>query len=136
MVKKPKTYDDEDPDYMTEDEDEDDYRPSNRKSKLCKRRLSAKDGVDETYIEKREKNNVAVRKSRMKLKHRQDEAVAKIRLMGKELVTMEQDAETLSTEIGELKDLLYRITSSPHSVEQHSPVTFDLSKLRFFDCMQ
>ena len=138
MVRKPKTYvvdDMDDPDYLTEeDEDEEDYERPAQKVRATKRRLSLDDGVDVVYEEKREKNNVAVRKSRMKLKSKHDEAIDKIDRMADERLAMEQDVDQLSAEISELKELLYRITSSSQSCELVGPA--DLSKLRYFDCMK
>lgn len=132
-IRKPKPYGvDDDPDYCIEDEDED-FRPVH-KVRPAKRRPSLDVGVDVVYVEKREKNNVAVRKSRMKLKQQHEEAVDMIGRMAKEKRTMEQDVDLLSAEISDLKDLLYRITSSPQSCDQIE--TIDLSKLRFFDCMK
>lgn len=131
-VRKPQLLHDHDPDYETEDDDDEYYEPE-RKVRRRKRCLSPVEGMDETYVVKREKNNVAVRKSRMKLKNKHDEALDQIGHMAKERLVMEQDVEHLSSEITELKELLYRITSSQSC---DSIGTIDLSKLRFFDSMK
>jgi CCAAT/enhancer binding protein (C/EBP) gamma len=136
-VKKPKTYDvDDDPDYQTEEDDDshDQYEPT-RKPAPCKRRLSSHDptGLDDSYTEKREKNNVAVRKSRMKLKVKQDEAVQAIDVMGSKREQMEEDVTHLATEITQLKDLLYQITSSQSGI-RNGPI--DLTNLRYYEYMK
>lgn len=124
---------DHDPDYETEDDEDDCFEPV-RKVRRVKRSVSVDEDLDDTYVEKRNKNNVAVRKSRMKLKHKHDEAVNQISRMAKERLVMEQDVEQLSSEITDLKDLLYRITTSSQSCD--SIGTIDLSKLRFFESMK
>ena len=130
LVRKPKSYDC-DPDYLIDDEEEEDRQPTTASRRG---RLLSADSCDGSYAEKREKNNVAVRKSRTKLKNRHEEALIMIERMAKERLDMEQSVELLSSEISELKDLLYRVTSCQPSDPTASVV--DLSNLRYFDCMK
>lgn len=94
------------------------------------------------YINKRQRNNLAVRKSRNKLRSMKDEAMVQLNSMSQEKDELESMMGNLSDEIKMLKEVLIGITggsltssalSSNASTPNNEPDTIDLSQLKYFD---
>jgi len=66
------------------------------------------------YIQKRERNNVAVRRSRDKAKRKALETQEKVQMLTEENKHLKEEVKKLSSEVSTLKNLLQNITSYPN----------------------
>lgn len=82
---------------------------NNVQTKPKKRRTVPKDS--EVYRDRRDKNNVAVKKSREKSKIKAMDTMEKVKRLRNENEELEQQVEILSKELGVLKDLFKMVHS-------------------------
>lgn len=73
---------------------------------------------DPIYKEKRNKNNDAVKKSRMKTKVKSEETMKKVAILKQENESLEERIQLLSKELTFLKDIFLAHAQKTHGVEE------------------
>ena len=126
----------EDDTWFDDPSSDEDMAPKPRKSAL--KREFDDDGLENTfdeYHEKRLRNNMAVRKSRAKMRSMREDAVDSMNEMSQQRTELESMMGNLSDEIKMLKDVLIGITggSAPSTPSSPDFDIIDLSKLKYFD---
>lgn len=101
--------------YPTSDssDDSDDFSPKEKRPKV-------EPSCDE-YVARRERNNIAVRKSREKSRAKAKDTLAQVDKLRKENETLEQKVTILSKELSVLKDLFLAHAGSVGEVNCPSP---------------
>ncbi|XP_044736335.1 CCAAT/enhancer-binding protein gamma [Chrysoperla carnea] len=98
---------------------------SGRKSANATDSVDSDDGTDE-YRKKRDRNNQAVKRSRVKSKMRTQETLARVTHLKNENSILEEKVKTLTKELGFLKELFLAHAGSSKNINIEG---VDLSKL-------
>ncbi|XP_058801357.1 CCAAT/enhancer-binding protein gamma-like isoform X2 [Phymastichus coffea] len=90
--------------------------PANKENKKRRKILSEEDEGDEDYRKRRDRNNQAVKKSRVKSKMRTQQTLERVHQLKIENELLEEKIKMLTKELGFLKDLfLAHAGSNIHS---------------------
>ncbi|XP_012231926.1 CCAAT/enhancer-binding protein gamma isoform X2 [Linepithema humile] len=91
--------------------------PRNKENSGAKRKKHVEDEGDEDYRKRRDRNNQAVKRSRVKSKIRTQQTLDRVNQLKTENELLEEKIKMLNKELGFLKDLfLAHAGSSQHSI--------------------
>ena len=86
--------------------------PRSKADSKSKRSRKSLDKNSDEYLARRERNNIAVKKSREKSRAKNKGTAAKVNMLKKENMELEQQVTILSKELGVLKDLFRMVHST------------------------
>ena len=92
--------------------------PKNKENNSAKRKKQVDDEGDEDYRKRRDRNNQAVKRSRVKSKLRTQQTLERVNQLKTENELLEEKIKMLTKELGFLKDLFlaHASGSSQHSI--------------------